>query len=209
MVGDRPGRRGRGSGPGAFEGGPAGADADVEIDEGSHLVGAGRTLTAAENRLFAAVAGPALLALRNRRISAEAVDATRRAEAGGLRTALLSAVGHDLRTPLAAIKAAVSSLRDPGLRLDPLDREELLATVEESGDRLVALVDNLLDSSRLATGAITPHRTVVGVAEIVDAAVAALPTPRRASASRSRRCRPGSPTRWSPTPVWPNASSRT
>ena len=162
---------------GAFESGPEGADADVEIDEGSHLVGAGRTLTAAENRLFAAVAGPALLALRNRRISAQAVDATRRAEAGGLRTALLSAVGHDLRTPLAAIKAAVSSLRDPGLRLDPLDREELLATVEESGDRLVALVDNLLDSSRLATGAITPHRTVVGVAEIVDAAVAALPTP--------------------------------
>ncbi|MFC5065609.1 sensor histidine kinase [Actinomycetospora atypica] len=161
----------------AFAGGPAEADADVEIDEGSHLVGAGRTLTAAENRLFAAVAGPALLALRNRRISAQAVDATRRAEAGGLRTALLSAVGHDLRTPLAAIKAAVSSLRDPALRLDPLDREELLATVEESGDRLVALVDNLLDSSRLATGAITPHRTTVGIAEIVDAAVAALPTP--------------------------------
>ena len=162
---------------GPFGGGPAGADADVEIDESSHLVGVGRTLTAAENRLFAAVAGPALLALRNRRISAQAVDATRRAEAGGLRTALLSAVGHDLRTPLAAIKAAVSSLRDPVLRLDPLDREELLATVEESGDRLVALVDNLLDSSRLATGAITPHRTTVGVAEIVDAAVAALPTP--------------------------------
>ncbi|WP_433803330.1 DUF4118 domain-containing protein [Actinomycetospora sp. CA-084318] len=157
-------------------GDPAEADADVEIDEGSHLVGCGRTLTAAENRLFAAVAGPALLALRNRRISAEAVDAARRAEASGLRTALLSAVGHDLRTPLSAIKAAVSSLRDPELALDPGDREELLATVEESGDRLVALVDNLLDSSRLATGAVTPHRTTVGVAEIVDAAVAALPT---------------------------------
>ncbi|GLZ53991.1 DUF4118 domain-containing protein [Actinomycetospora sp. NBRC 106378] len=155
---------------------PAEADADVEIDEGSHLVGHGRTLTAAENRLFAAVAGPALLALRNRRISAEAVDAARRAEASGLRTALLSAVGHDLRTPLSAIKAAVSSLRDPDLPLDPGDRAELLATVEESGDRLVALVDNLLDSSRLATGAVTPHRSTVAVAEIVDAAVAALPT---------------------------------
>lgn len=161
---------------------PAEADADVEIDEGSHLVGYGRTLTAAENRLFAAVAGPALLALRNRRISAEAVDAARRAEASGLRTALLSAVGHDLRTPLSAIKAAVSSLRDPDLALDPGDEAELLATVEESGDRLVALVDNLLDSSRLATGAVTPHRTTVAVAEIVDAAVAALPT----AAARSR-----------------------
>ncbi|WP_179797366.1 sensor histidine kinase [Actinomycetospora corticicola] len=165
-----------GAGDDRDAGDPADADADVEIDEGSHLVGRGRTLTAAENRLFATVAGPALLALRNRRISAEAVDAARRAEASGLRTALLSAVGHDLRTPLSAIKAAVSSLRDPDLALDPADAEELLATVEESGDRLVALVDNLLDSSRLATGAVTPHRTTVGVAEIVDAAVAALPT---------------------------------
>ncbi|MCD2185789.1 sensor histidine kinase [Actinomycetospora soli] len=172
---------------------PAETDADVEIDEGSHLVGCGRTLTAAENRLFAAVAGPALLALRNRRISAEAVDAARRAEASGLRTALLSAVGHDLRTPLSAIKAAVSSLRDPELALDPADREELLATVEESGDRLVALVDNLLDSSRLATGAVTPHRTTVGVAEIVDAAVAALPTAEVRDRVEIRSSPPGEP----------------
>ncbi|MEJ2871033.1 DUF4118 domain-containing protein [Actinomycetospora sp. OC33-EN08] len=159
------------------DGDPADADADVEIDEGSHLVGRGRTLTAAENRLFAAVAGPALLALRNRRISAEAVDAARRAEASGLRTALLSAVGHDLRTPLSAIKAAVSSLRDPELVLAASDRDELLATVEESGDRLVALVDNLLDSSRLATGAVTPHRADVSAGEIALAAAAALPRP--------------------------------
>ncbi|MDL5158728.1 sensor histidine kinase [Actinomycetospora termitidis] len=154
---------------------PSDADADVEIDEGSHLVGRGRTLTAAENRLFATVAGPALLALRNRRISAEAVDAARRAEASGLRTALLSAVGHDLRTPLSAIKAAVSSLRDPGLELAASDRDELLATVEESGDRLVGLVDNLLDSSRLASGAVTPHRAEVCAGEIALAAAAALP----------------------------------
>lgn len=160
---------------GALERGPDEADADVEIDEGSHLVGCGRTLTASENRLFAAVAGPALLALRNRRISAEAVDASRRAESSGLRTALLSAVGHDLRTPLSAIKAAVSSLRDPGLDLGAGDREELLATVEESGDRLVALVDNLLDSSRIATGAVTPHRTAVSALEVAGAAVGALP----------------------------------
>ncbi|MCD2195464.1 DUF4118 domain-containing protein [Actinomycetospora endophytica] len=159
--------------PSAVE--PGEADADVEIDEGSHLVGYGRTLAAAEARLFAAVGGPAMLALRNRRISAEAVDAARRAEASGLRTALLSAVGHDLRTPLSAIKAAVSSLRDPGLALAPDDREDLLATVEESGDRLVALVDNLLDSSRLATGAVTPHRTTASLVEIAEAAVAAVP----------------------------------
>ncbi len=174
----------------ALAGGPDAADAAVEIDEGSHLVGVGRTLTAAENRLFAAVAGPALLALRNRRISAEAVDASRRAEASGLRTALLSAVGHDLRTPLSAIKAAVSSLRDPSLRLGRDDREDLLATVEESGDRLVALVDNLLDSSRLATGAVTPHRTTVSLAEVAEAAVAALPRPE----DRARVCfEPGDP----------------
>ena len=92
---------------------PAEADVDVEIDEGVHLVGTGRTLTAPESALFTTVSGQALLALRNRRMAAEASDAQRRADAAGLRTALLSAVGHDLRTPLTAIKAAAGSLRDP------------------------------------------------------------------------------------------------
>jgi two-component system, OmpR family, sensor histidine kinase KdpD len=154
---------------------PEEADADVEIDEGVHLVAGGRVLTPAERALFATVSGQALLALRNRRMAAEAFDAQRRADAAGLRTALLSAVGHDLRTPLTAIKAAASSLRDPTLRVSDDDRAELLATVEESSDRLATLVDNLLDSSRLATGAVTPHRRAVGFGEITAMALAGLP----------------------------------
>lgn len=151
---------------------PADADADVEIDEGVHLVGTGRTLTSSERALFSAVSGQALLALRNRRMAAQATDAQRRADAAGLRTALLSAVGHDLRTPLTAIKAAAGSLRDPGLRMPAEDRQELLATVEESADRLTGLVDNLLDSSRLATGAVTTVTAPVGFDEVVAAALA-------------------------------------
>ncbi|MHC1561093.1 sensor histidine kinase [Actinomycetospora sp. C-140] len=151
---------------------PADADADVEIDEGVHLVATGRSLTSSESALFAAVSGQALLALRNRRMAAEATDAQRRADAAGLRTALLSAVGHDLRTPLTAIKAAAGSLRDPTLRMSTGDRQELLATVEESTDRLTGLVDNLLDSSRLATGAVSPIVAPVGLDEVVAATLA-------------------------------------
>ncbi|GAA4792972.1 DUF4118 domain-containing protein [Actinomycetospora chlora] len=150
---------------------PADADVDVEVDEGVHLVGSGRTLTAGESALFTTVSGQALLALRNRRMAAQATDAQRRADAAGLRTALLSAVGHDLRTPLTAIKAAAGSLRDPTLQMSDEDRGELLATVEESADRLTGLVDNLLDSSRLATGAVSPVTAPVGVDEIVAAAM--------------------------------------
>ncbi|PVZ13275.1 sensor histidine kinase [Actinomycetospora cinnamomea] len=153
---------------------PADADADVEIDEGVHLVGTGRALTASERALFSAVSGQALLALRNRRMAAQATDAQRRADAADLRTALLSAVGHDLRTPLTAIKAAAGSLRDPVLRMSTADRQELLATVEESADRLTGLVDNLLDSSRLAAGAVTPVAAPVGLDGIVAASLTGL-----------------------------------
>ncbi len=107
-------------------------------------------------------------------MAVEAAEAQRRAEAAGLRTALLSAVGHDLRTPLTAIKAAAGTLRDPTVRVPSADRHELLAVVEESADRLGGLVDNLLDSSRLATGAVTPLMGPVGVAEVVALALAGL-----------------------------------
>ncbi|HEY2222240.1 MAG TPA: ATP-binding protein [Actinomycetospora sp.] len=153
---------------------PGDADADVEVDTDVHLVGCGRTLSADERRLFGSVSGQALLALRNRRMAAEAADAQRRADAAGLRTALLSAVGHDLRTPLTTIKAAAGTLRDPTLRVSSDDRRELLAVVEDSVDRLGGLVDNLLDSSRLATGAVTPQQGPVGVAEVVALALAGL-----------------------------------
>lgn len=100
-------------------------------------------------------------------MAAAAARAQRKAEASELRTALLSALGHDLRTPLTSIKAAIGSLRARDIDLSPEDTEELLATAEESTDRLTGLVDNLLDSSRLATGAVRPRLRPVGYDEIV------------------------------------------
>jgi two-component system sensor histidine kinase KdpD len=154
---------------------PEDADVDVEIEADLHLVGTGRALPAADRRLLEVVGGQALLALRSQRAAKEADESRRRAEATEIRGALLSAVGHDLRSPLTSIKAAAGSLRDPYLRLPPGDQQELTATIEESADRLTALVDNLLDSSRLAAGAVTPLLAPVGYDEVAVRALAGLP----------------------------------
>jgi two-component system sensor histidine kinase KdpD len=153
---------------------PEQADVDVAVEPDIHLVGHGRTLAAAERRLLDAVAGQALLALRNRQFAAEAAETRRRADASELRRALLSAVGHDLRTPLASIKAAAGSLRDAQLHLSDDDRGELAATVEESADRLTGVVNNLLDSSRLATGAVTAELQPVHYDEVAQLALRGL-----------------------------------
>ncbi|MHA6630235.1 DUF4118 domain-containing protein [Pseudonocardia sichuanensis] len=153
---------------------PEQADVDVAVEPDVHLVGRGRTLPAADRRLLEAVAGQALLALRNQQIAAEAAEARRRADAVELRSALLSAVGHDLRTPLTSIKAAAGSLRDDGIHLSPADRRELAETIEESADRLTGLVNNLLDSSRIATGAVTPDLRPVGYDEVAILALRGL-----------------------------------
>ncbi|TWP50422.1 sensor histidine kinase KdpD [Lentzea tibetensis] len=150
---------------------PDEADADVAVTSDVHLALRGPTLPASDQRVLEAAAGQALMALRQQRMAAETLDAQRRAETTELRTALLSAVGHDLRTPLTSIKAAIGSLRDPELRLSTEDVSELMATVEESADRLTGLVDNLLDSSRLATGAVVPVIRPVGYYEVVASAL--------------------------------------
>src|SRR5215207_231587 len=153
---------------------PEQADVDVAVEPDIHLIGHGRTLAAAERSLLDAVAGQALLALRNRQFAAEAAETRRRADASELRTALLSAVGHDLRTPLASIKAAAGGLRDPHLPLTADDRSELAATIDESADRLTGVVNNLLDSSRIATGAVTPELRPVHYDEVAQLALRGL-----------------------------------
>ncbi|WP_158888912.1 sensor histidine kinase [Amycolatopsis anabasis] len=152
--------------------GPAEADVDVPVTADVHLALRGRALDAGDRRVLEAAAGQALLALRQQRMAAATARAERKAEATELRTALLSALGHDLRTPLTSIKAAIGSLRAQDIELSPEDTEELLLTAEESADRLADLVDNLLDSSRLATGAVRPHLRPVGYDEVVAHALA-------------------------------------
>jgi two-component system sensor histidine kinase KdpD len=156
---------------------PDQSDVDIEVNADVHLVlkrPGNRPLPAADRTVLEGAAGQALVALRQQRMAADALEAQRRADATQLRTALLSAVGHDLRTPLASIKASVSSLRAPDLQLSDEDTAELLTGVEESADRLTELVDNLLDSSRLATGAIAPRLRPVSYDEVVAGALVGL-----------------------------------
>ena len=88
-----------------------------------------------------------------------------------MRTALLAAVSHDLRSPLASAKAAVTSLRAPDMHWDEADTAELLATADESLDRLTRLVGNLLDMSRLQAGALSLFPRPAGLDEIVAMAL--------------------------------------
>lgn len=135
------------------------------------LVVSGPELFAEDRRVLAAFADAAATALEGRRLAeqAEAAGAVDR-----LRTALLAAVGHDLRTPLAGVKAAVSSLRTDDVTWTPAEHDELLATIEESADRLEGLVANLLDASRLQAGALSVALAPVGLDEVAAAAVAGL-----------------------------------
>ena len=158
-------------GPGT---GPEESDVDVAVDEQMHLALRGATLPARDRRVLHAAAEQAVVALRQQRMAAEAASAQRAAEAARLRTALLSALGHDLRSPLTSIKAAIGSLRDPDLPLGAEDTAELHDTIAQSTERLAALVENLLDSSRLATGAVAPHRDPVGYDEVVARALSGL-----------------------------------
>jgi two-component system sensor histidine kinase KdpD len=116
------------------------------------------------------------VALQQSRLAAQAAEAERLAAMNSLRTALLAAVSHDLRTPLAGIKAASSALRAPDLALDEDDRRELVETVDVSADRLVALVDNLLDMSRLQSGAVSAARTPTDIPAVVQDALRWLDT---------------------------------
>ncbi|MGB3444345.1 MAG: sensor histidine kinase KdpD [Actinophytocola sp.] len=154
--------------------GPDDADTDVAVTPDVHLALRGRALPADTRGVLETVAGQALLALRQQRMAAEAAEAKRTAATNELRTALLSAVGHDLRTPLTSIKVAVGSLRAPDLSLSAQDSADLLADIEESADRLSAIIDNLLDSSRLATGAVRPRLRAVTYDEVVARALAGL-----------------------------------
>ncbi|NJC72471.1 sensor histidine kinase KdpD [Planosporangium thailandense] len=150
---------------------PAAGDADVSVDERLSLVLCGHPLPAGDRRVVEAFAAQAAIALRQERLAEQAAAVGPLAEIDRLRTALLSAVSHDLRTPLASAKAAVSSLRSPDVEFSDADRDELLATAEESHDRLGRLVDNLLDMSRLQVGALAMFPQVISLAEVVPAAV--------------------------------------
>jgi two-component system sensor histidine kinase KdpD len=148
---------------------------DVPIGTALRLVGRGPALFAEDQRVLQAFAAAAGTAVEGRRLSAQAREARSLAVVDRQRTALLAAVGHDLRTPLAGIKAAVSSLRQTDVDWDAEQRDALLATIEDSADRLDAVVANLLDASRLQAGALTVHAEPLALDAAVGAAVLAVP----------------------------------
>ncbi len=148
--------------------------ADTSIDAGDDefwLLMDGRALPAGDLKVLAVVAKQAAGLVRQHELVAEAGRAEAIKKADELRRSLLTAVSHDLRTPLAGAKAAVSSLRSDDVGFSPDDTAELLATIEESVDQLTALVDNLLDSSRLAAGAVQPELKQVYLDEVVQRAL--------------------------------------
>ncbi|BBZ41217.1 sensor histidine kinase [Mycobacterium conspicuum] len=151
------------------------ADTAIEVgDDEFWMLLAGRKLDARDRRVLTAVAKQAAGLIRQRELADEASRTEAIVKADELRRSLLSAVSHDLRTPLAAAKVAVSSLRAVDVAFSPEDTAELLATIEESIDQLTALVGNLLDSSRLAAGVVRPELRRVYLEESVQRALVSI-----------------------------------
>jgi two-component system, OmpR family, sensor histidine kinase KdpD len=128
----------------------------------------------ATTSLLAGYTAQAVAALDRARLRTQAAQAEALAEGDRMRTALLRAVSHDLRTPLASIKASVSSLRQTDVHWSAEDETELLANIEQNADRLDALVGNLLDMSRLQAGSLEPFLRATAVDEVAPVALRGL-----------------------------------
>jgi two-component system sensor histidine kinase KdpD len=152
-----------------------------EAADDTHAVGAdlvlalsGGDLAHEDRRVLNAFAANLSAALDRRALHAEAARSAALAQSNELRSALLQAVSHDLRTPLAGIKASVSSLRQPDVTWTQEEEAEFLSTVEDETDRLTNLVDNLLDMSRIHADAIAPSLRPTLLDEVVPAALGGL-----------------------------------
>lgn len=146
-----------------------GHDGHVELGSTLRLILSGRDITPEQTAMIEAH-GARLTALMDR----QEIDAARRAAAAlatsnRVGSALLAAVSHDLRTPLASIKAAVSGLLLDDVSLPARARTELIESIEESADRLETVVGNLLDMSRLNAGSIAVHHRTLKPAEVLAA----------------------------------------
>jgi len=176
--------------------GPAGADLEpgraltVPMRSGEHVVGALVVVAGgpgssgfgeAERRVLATFANQAALAVEQVQQEEQRNRALALQETDRLRTALLNSVSHDLRTPLASIKASASSLLDKEIVWSDAEHDEFLTTINVEADRLTHLVHNLLDMSRIEAGALDPRLVESSVAEVVG------PVVRRARAASRQR----------------------
>lgn len=147
------------------------ADTVERLDGDRLLTLTGKELTQDERRLLAAFGAHLLAMVQREQLSASQRENLRLAEGNTMRTSILRAVSHDLRTPLAGIKLASSSLRDRTITFGPEEQEELLATIESGSDRLDRLVSNLLDMSRITADSVSPLIRPVYWADVVGEAL--------------------------------------
>jgi two-component system, OmpR family, sensor histidine kinase KdpD len=148
----------------------------VEIRPDLALVVAEHAPTATPG-LLVGFAAQAAAALDRERLRTQAAQAEALAEGNRMRTALLAAVSHDLRTPLASIKASASSLRQTDVQWSEADQADLIATIDDNADRLDALIGNLLDMSRLHTGSLQPFLRPTAIDEVAPVALRGLDSP--------------------------------
>jgi two-component system sensor histidine kinase KdpD len=148
----------------------------VAAGEEARLEMTGPPLAASERRLLTVIAAQVETALEHKALSATADSAGPMAQVDKVRTALLAAVGHDLRRPLASATAAVTGLQQRDVVWDDHDRDELLTTAHESLDALSALVTNLLDVSRVQAGALAVSCQSLDVDDVLFAAMDELHT---------------------------------
>ena len=148
----------------------------IQPRPGLALLTSGQTGPASTAQL-AGFGAQAAAALDRERLRVQASQAEALAEGNRIRTALLAAVSHDLRTPLASIKASVSSLRQTDVQWSPADEADLLATIEQNADRLDALIGNLLDLTRLHTGSLDPFLRPTAIEEVAPVALRGLDAP--------------------------------
>ncbi|HSV00402.1 MAG TPA: sensor histidine kinase KdpD [Roseiarcus sp.] len=149
-------------------------------------------ISAEDERALTAILDLTAIALDRALLAREAVNAATMQENEKVRDALLDSLSHDLRTPLAAIAGAASSLRALGDKMSPADQLELLSSIEDETGRLARFVANLLDMSRIEAGGLKVNRDLVSIADVVQGAV-----------ERSRKVFPGRPVRVSLAPDLP------
>ncbi len=165
-------RRVGGSSDNAMTIGEVGERATVlEIGEGYELAVDGRPLDPGGRELLVAVSAQLVVAIEHRRLAAEAGERQSLIEADELRASLLAAVSHDLRSPLASIKAAVTTILDTSTKLTEEQKNVLLKGIDAETDRLNGLVGDLLDMSRIQEGGVDLVEVEVDLGELTERAI--------------------------------------
>jgi two-component system sensor histidine kinase KdpD len=125
-----------------------------------------------EERVLGAVLHQVAIAIDRARLSKAAMEQAARLAGDRFRSALLSSISHDLRTPLATITGSVSTLREFGDKMTPAARSDLLAVVEEESERLARFVGNLLDMTRIEAGTVDPKKEWVDLSDVIHETIA-------------------------------------